>query len=425
METDRPSALLGEMVEQRTEKVALGKDLSRPYVGLEHMASNSPDLLGSARSDTSVSTNSIFERDDILFGKLRPNLKKCVLAPFPGYCSTDIIVLRARDAFVPAFVAKVFQSDLVFNQAVKTAVGTKMPRTSWASLAALRVFCPADKEQQRIATILDSLNDAIRRTEQVIAKLQQMKHGLLHDLLTRGLDEHGHLRPTPNEAPNLYKDSPLGRIPRTWEGEVLSRVGVELIDGDRGTEYPKESDFSPSGYCLFLSAKNVTRNGFRFDEMAFISEKKDGKLGNGRLRRQDIVVTTRGTLGNFAYYDFTVPFQHIRINSGMVIVRNHDCVMVNLFLYEYLRSSLTSLQIAAASYGSAQPQLNLDILGKLRVAVPPVEEQQAIVRRTEQMQLLREKEAAELLKLRTLKHGLLHDLLTGRVRVPLPAETTV
>src|SRR5450759_2962858 len=140
MATDLPSALLGEMVEQRTEKVVLGKDLSRPYVGLEHMASNSPNLVGSARGDTSISTNSIFERDDILFGKLRPNLKKCVLARFPGYCSTDIIVLRTREAMVPAFAAKVLHSELVFNQAVKTAVGTKMPRTSWASLAALRVF---------------------------------------------------------------------------------------------------------------------------------------------------------------------------------------------------------------------------------------------------------------------------------------------
>src|SRR5450759_3529023 len=138
MATDLPSALLGEMVEQRTEKVVLGKDLSRPYVGLEHMASNSPDLVGSARADTSISTNSIFERDDILFGKLRPNLRKCVLAPFPGYCSTDIIVLRARGEMDPGFAAKTLQSEQVFGQAVKTAVGTKMPRTSWAALAELR-----------------------------------------------------------------------------------------------------------------------------------------------------------------------------------------------------------------------------------------------------------------------------------------------
>jgi type I restriction enzyme S subunit len=62
----------------------------------------------------------------------------------------------------------------------------------------------------------------IRQTEQVIAKLQQMKQGLLQDLLTRGVDERGDLRPTPDEAQHLYRDSPLGRIPNQWEHSPLS-----------------------------------------------------------------------------------------------------------------------------------------------------------------------------------------------------------
>jgi type I restriction enzyme, S subunit len=112
------------------------------------------------------------------------------------------------------------------------------------------------------------------------------------------------------------------------------------------------------------------------------------------------------------------------INSGMVIVRNLGSVMRDSFLYEYLRSPLISVRVAAAAYGSAQPQLNLDILDKLQVTVPTAGEQQDIVRRTEVLQRTIAAEESELSKLRTLKNGLLHDLLTGRVRLPLQSEAT-
>ena len=78
------------------------------------------------------------------------------------------------------------------------------------------------KEQRKIARILDTLDTTIRETEAIIAKLKAVKQGLLHDMLTRGLDENGELRPPQSEAPHLYKDSPLGWIPRQWEQTVLA-----------------------------------------------------------------------------------------------------------------------------------------------------------------------------------------------------------
>ena len=87
----------------------------------------------------------------------------------------------------------------------------------------LSVWLPPLPEQRRIAEILDTVDEAIRRTEQVIAKLQQMKQGLLHDLLTRGIDENGELR-DPERHPEQFKDSPLGRIPREWEVGPLERL---------------------------------------------------------------------------------------------------------------------------------------------------------------------------------------------------------
>src|SRR4051794_646511 len=96
-----PTVPLGELAEVITDKAAGVKDETLPYIGLEHLATRSPDLLGHSLSSSSISTNSVFRAGDALYGKLRPNLRKSVIAPFSGYCSTDILVLRARAAAIP------------------------------------------------------------------------------------------------------------------------------------------------------------------------------------------------------------------------------------------------------------------------------------------------------------------------------------
>lgn len=85
-----------------------------------------------------------------------------------------------------------------------------------------------------------------------------------------------------------------------WPMTTLGDGPLEIIDGDRGSNYPKQQDFAPIGHCLFLNAGNVTESGFNFSDCAFISSEKDAALRKGKLRRSDIVLTTRGTVGNVA-----------------------------------------------------------------------------------------------------------------------------
>lgn len=158
----------------------------------------------------------------------------------------------------------------------------------------------------------------------------------------------------------------------------LGETGIDIIDGDRGTNYPKQSDFYPEEYCLFLNAKNVTSDGFNFSEKSFITKEKDLALRKGKLARLDIVLTTRGTVGNVAFYNEKVPYDNIRINSGMVILRvNQDEYDPN-FVYWMLRSNYIQNQINAIRTGSAQPQLPIAIMRNLNVIKPSIPEQKAI-----------------------------------------------
>ena len=152
----------------------------------------------------------------------------------------------------------------------------------------------------------------------------------------------------------------------------------EIIDGDRGKNYPKQEEFSEVGFCLFLNAKNVTSNGFSFENCMYITEEKDKILRSGKLSRGDVVLTTRGTLGNLAYYDNSVPYEHMRINSGMVILRMKRDRIKERFFIEQFKMQLASIKEKIAS-GSAQPQLPISTMNKIKMLVPDVELQNQFV----------------------------------------------
>ncbi|SKB11679.1 putative Type I restriction-modification system, S subunit [Planktothrix sp. PCC 11201] len=136
----------------------------------------------------------------------------------------------------------------------------------------------------------------------------------------------------------------------------LEQSDIAIIDGDRGKNYPKQEDFVEKGFCLFLNTKNVREDGFDFSNAQFISKAKDDSLRKGKLQRDDIVLTTRGTLGNIGFYNQSISYNHIRINSGMVILRCGQNIDPK-FIYLFLKSSIFKNQVQSFQSGSAQPQL--------------------------------------------------------------------
>ena len=173
-----------------------------------------------------------------------------------------------------------------------------------------------------------------------------------------------------------------------WPISTFEDAPFQIIDGDRGTNYPSKEDFFPSGYCLFLNTKNVRADGFKFDELLFISAEKDHVLRKGKLERGDVLLTTRGTIGNTAFYDASVEFDHIRINSGMLIFRPDVTKLLGSYLFHFFQSENFRTQSDAIVSGAAQPQLPIRSLNEARIPIPPLAKQQAIVAEIEAEQAL-------------------------------------
>ena len=162
------------------------------------------------------------------------------------------------------------------------------------------------------------------------------------------------------------------------EYRQLGDVAIQFIDGDRGKNYPSNNEFSNVGYCLFLNAKNVTPDGFSFGEVSFITQKKDAMLRKGKLEKNDVVLTTRGTVGNVAFYGERVLYSNVRINSGMLIIRPDPSVFCPEYVYWLFRSDVIQDQIKRFRSGTAQPQLPISSIKKFEIPLVDIKTQKEI-----------------------------------------------
>ena len=241
-----------------------------------------------------------------------------------------------------------------------------------ATLLEKEIPLPDINEQHEIATKLDKIDALIAERQQQLELIDQAVKSRFIELFG---DPVSNSMGLPTE--------PMTTI-------------CAIIDGDRGKNYPKQDEFSDTGYCLFLNAKNVTATGFSFENRMFITKEKDDALHNGKLERGDVVLTTRGTLGNLAFYDDSVPFENVRINSGMVILRMKKSVMTEVFFMEQFKLQLQSIKGKIAS-GSAQPQLPISTMNKIRILLAPMALQEqfaAFVEQTDKSKLCGRMEVA-------------------------------
>lgn len=149
------------------------------------------------------------------------------------------------------------------SRLIASVQGSGQPNLNKGIVDELTLHLPSPTEQSRIAAVLDTVDEAIAKTEAVIAKLKQVRAGLLHDLLTRGLDENGQLR-DPIAHPEQFQDSPIGRIPRGWEITRLGGCSSLITSGSRGwaAHYSKDGP-------MFLRIGNLTKEhiNLRLDDV--------------------------------------------------------------------------------------------------------------------------------------------------------------
>jgi|GEM_PF-292283 Restriction endonuclease S subunits len=314
--------------------------------------------------------------------------------------------------------------DKVQPELMRRASGTTFLEISAAEFSCIEVPSPKSSEKCLIAKVLDTLDIAIHEAEAIIAKLKAVKQGLLHDLLTGGIDANGELRPPQSEAPHLYKQSPLGWIPKEWEeislGDIARRSGGLLQTGPFGSQLHAH-EYTVEGIPVVMP-QDMVDGEVSAEQIARITERKASALARHRLKPNDVVFSRRGDLSRCVAID--------ERQAGWVC--GTGCLLARLpasevnahWLALVYQQPVTQSQVMGRAVGSTMANLNTSILAAISIARPTVIEQNEIAERIASTSFRIHAEERTLQKLRLEKAGLMDDLLAGRVRVT-PLLTTI
>lgn len=234
--------------------------------------------------------------------------------------------------------------------------GASIPSMTARTYYSIKIDLPDLTTQKRIANILSTYDSLIEANNRRIELLEQTAQELYKEWFVRF------------RFPGYENTKFENGIPEGWSYVRLGKA-IDIIDGDRGVNYPKQEEFYPEGDCLFLNAGNVTTKGFDFSACSYITKEKDSILRKGKLQHGDVVLTTRGTVGNVAFYNETMTFSEMRINSGMVILRNLGVVSTE-YIYTALRHEYLQKLMTLYASGSAQPQLPIKDMKRMKIIKP-------------------------------------------------------
>lgn len=291
---------------------------------------------------------------------------------------------------------------------VKTGMAESQLNFSNSMLLATPLVFPQDlSEQRHIAVILDTVDEAIRQTEAMVEKLKKIKQGLLQDLLTRGIGKDGKLRPTPEQAPHLYKDSPLGKIPKEWEMRQVKETGTIVT----GTTPSTACRSYYGGEVMFISPGDMTKEGDQIlDTEARIS--RAGLAVCRPIPRNSICTVCIGsTIGKMGLSSATCA-----TNQQINTLIPYEKAAVD-FLYFSMALHLPP-QLRRATGLQAVPIVNGAVFSRMQISIPADKnERYTIGEILVSASACISTEITSRNKLRLVKAGLLEDLLTGRVRV--------
>jgi type I restriction enzyme S subunit len=280
----------------------------------------------------------------------------------------------------------------------------------YKSLSPIEVVIPPLPEQCKITRILTTVDNLIETSEALVAKYQAIKQGMMHDLFTRGVDENSHLRPTYDEAPDLYKPSELGWIPKEWESKALN----DLVSPNRPIVYGiLMPGYGHPGGIPVIKVKDIKNGVVDMEDLLLTSPEIDRQYRRSKTKAEDLLFTIRGTVGRTAFVPQLLDGANITQDTARLGIIEGDA----RFIRGYLEMPLPARFIAARTLGVAVQGINLGDVRKIPMAYPPPSEQKHIGDVLELQDKRLTDERQFLAKLQTLKAGLMQDLLSGKVRV--------
>ncbi|WP_215144563.1 restriction endonuclease subunit S [Exiguobacterium qingdaonense] len=411
------SIKLKYIVDLRNEKIFGGE--SQNYIGLENIESKTGKFLPSINSEINIEgISNQFYKGDILFGKLRPYLAKCVEAEFDGVGTTELLALKGNTKLILSKYLKFMMLSPKFIDYINSSTyGTKMPRASWDFIGNIEVPLPSISHQQIITDFITSkmsnVDRLILQKEHLINLLEQQRQSIITEAVTKGLN------------PNVkMKDSGvewIGKIPDHWKlvkikNLIVSKKGA-VKTGPFGSQLTN-NDMNGNDVKIY-NQRTVLDNDFVKGDY-YISKEKYDELKSFELYPGDIVITTRGSIGKAAI----VPNN---IECGILhpcLIRMQLCPnLIEFKLIEIIfnETNFIKKQIEIMSNSTTIEVIYSETLKNLSIVLPSKEEQQELLIYIENILkdynriIFNQKKQVE--KLKEYRQSLIYEAVTGKIDV--------
>lgn len=389
---------LGECCRKISDNYEPQNDGKKIYLGLEHLNSGFPSLAGKGNETDVRSTKNSFKENDVLFGKLRPYLRKAVLANFDGICSTDIFVIRAADKILPSYLIYLIHSDHFIKHAIATTSGVQHPRTSWSAIERFMIPVPSRSEQKKIAHILSTIQRAIEQQERLIQVTTELKKTLMHKLFTEG---------TRGEP---QKETEIGVVPENWTLKKIGDIARFQTGGTPSRDNPK---YWQNGTIPWVKTTEINYKEIDASE-EFITEEGLNNSAAKILNKGTLLVAMYGqgiTRGRVAILGLNAA-----TNQACAAIKPHDQDQIlTWYLFYYLQYHYQDLR--DLGHGANQRNLNMELIKSFPLCFPEKGEQNEIVNVFKSIDKKIGFSVKKKYILKDLFRTLLHQLMTAQIRV--------
>ena len=333
----------------------------------------------------------VFDKNDILFGKLRPYLMNWLLADFKGVAVGDFWVLRSQN-FDPKFVYSLIQTKS-FQEVANRSSGSKMPRADWNLVSNTLSFVPSqNNEQRKIGEVFSSLDKVITLHQRKLDVLNKLKKYLLQKMFP----ENGQL------IPELRFPAFSG----AWEQRKLSEI--VRMNARIGWQNLRQSEFLDDGDFLLITGTDFKNGRVNFGTCHYIAKERFDQDPKIQVEEGSILLTKDGTIGKVALVDkLSKP---ATLNAGVYNIVPKNRVVESRFLFQYLSAPFLLDYVNKAATGGTIKHLNQSILVDFPVSFPSVAEQEKIGKFLEGIDHVTTLHQRKLEGLRKLKKSLLQQM---------------
>jgi type I restriction enzyme S subunit len=298
------------------------------------------------------------------------------------------------------------------NRFVNYAPMTTIQIVNKSEFEKFEFLIPYKQIQTKIAKILTTIDNVIEKTEEAIAKYEAIKQGMMHDLFARGIGADGQLRPSFQNAPELYKESELGWIPKGWECEQLDKYITFKMYGPRFSA----KDYNKYGNVKTIRGMDFTKDGKIIYDQSPIALLPNVLVRTHQLETDDVIIVTTADCGLTAVFE-DQGFPYIP-SAYTVKYKINDKINPYFFKFQ-METHLAKVQVDKYIRKGTLANLPGSDLLKFWMKIPLKDEQEKIIEKLKKVISKVEVEKQVLAKQTQLKKGLMQDLLTGKVPVKI------